>query len=51
MKLDSRSGKGLSGVIFRALGGLAIGGSSPGITDVLSHPMGLAERELATIWP
>ena len=27
--------------------GLAIGGSSPGTTDVLSHPMGLAERGFA----
>ena len=41
-------GKDLSGVIFRALGGgLAIGGSFPGSTDVLSHPMGLAERGFA----
>ena len=44
-KGPGRAGKGLSGVIFRALGGLAIGGSSPGTTYVLSGPMGLAERE------
>ena len=32
---------------FSALGGVAIGGSFPGVTDVLSGPQGLAERGVA----
>ena len=41
------AGEGLSDVIFRALGGVAIGGSFPGSTYVLSDPMGLVERGFA----
>ena len=47
LPVSIRTGQGLSDVIFRPLGGVAIGGSFPGVTDVLSGPMGLAERGFA----